>query len=262
MANAAAVFNNQALAAAAVITASSQQQTLPVSNLQTPHVSERWRSASNADYFTVDKGSLVADDTVMVRGMTASVAATARLRLSTSDPASGDVLDTGALASGATAYFDLTYGAFVYLLAAAPSAWRYARFDIADTAASYVEAGVVCIGTRNQFDINFEAGESLGYVDRTRLAQTAGGLTLTWPDNKFRRWSVNFPWIDAAQRYGFVEQMDLLNGKGQNVLMIRDTGSANLARDSIFGLVTDLAPVTLPEVIDIFGKVYNIDERL
>lgn len=261
MANAAVVYSNLVLASATVLTVSSQAGTMPSTNLLTSHVGERWRSASNADSISIDKGSASADDTVAVFGLTLSTAGTVRLRLSNVSAGAGEILDTGALANQATTYFDLDYGAFVYLLAA-PGAWRYAKIDLADASASYVEAGAVLIGTRTLFTYNFAPGQTIGYVDRSRLALTAGGMTLTYPDNYFRRLQMNFPWLSSAQRYGVVEAMQRLNGKHKNVLMMQDTASTNLARDSIFGLVTDLSPVTRPEVIALFGTQFSIDERL
>lgn len=261
MANAAVLYAN--MADTATIGASSQELTMPASTILTPHVSERWRSLTNSSFFVLDLGALKTLDTVMVRGLTMSASGLARLRLSTVDSsgAAGDVLDTGALANQATPYFDLDYGAFVYPLPAAVSA-RYVRFGQSDPASTYVEAGAICVGLRTGFTYNFVPGASLGYVDRSRSTVTSGGQTLIWIDNKYRKLVLNFDWVTSAQRYGLIEAMDRVNGQHSNVLCITDTASTNLARDSIWGLVDNLTPVTIPQVIDIFGKQISISERL
>lgn len=261
MANAAIVHDN--MADDGTITASSQELTMPASTILTEHVSDRWRSLTNNDFFVLDKGNLTVADTVMVRGLTAGATATARLRLSTVDAsgAAGDVIDTGALANQATAYFDLDYGAFVYVLST-PVAFRYVRLDLHDPTATYVEAGAICVGTRTAFTYNFVPGASLGWVDRSRSAPTSGGQTLIWVDNKFRKLVLNFDFVTSAQRYGLIEAMDRVNGQHVNVLCITDTASVNLARDSIWGLVDNLTPVTTPQVIAVFGKQISISERL
>lgn len=261
MANAAALYDN--FADDGTVAASSNTVGLPASNLLTPHVSERWRSATNSDFFVLDLGALQSADTVMVRGLTAGDNATVRLRLSSGDAsgAAGDVFDLGIVANQANANFDLDYGAYVQLLDA-PAAFRYVRFDISDPDASYVEAGAVCVGARTQFTYNFVPGASLGYVDRSRSATTSAGLTLIWVDNSYRQLGLNFDFVTSDQRYGLIEAMDRLNGQRANLLMVVDTESANLARDFIWGLIATLSAVTTPDVIDIFGKQFTINERL
>jgi hypothetical protein len=235
---------------------------MPALNILTPHVSERWRSTSNSAFFTVDKGASDVADTVMVRGLTAGVNSTVRLRLSSTDStgAAGDVLDTGNVSTG-TENFDLDYGAFVYLFDS-PTPWRYMRFDIFDPDSTYVEAGAICAGVRTEFTYNFQAGASVGWVDRSTQTSTAGGQTHIWVDNAYRTVSLNFGTVSEAQRYGLIEECDRVNGIHANVLLILDSDSSNVARDAIWGLVTDLTPVTQPQVIRLFGKTYTVNERL
>lgn len=260
MGNASLVIDNNA--DSGTVGASSQALTMPVQNLKTPHPSERWRSLTNADWFVLDKGSSILADTVMVAGLTAGPNSTLRLRLSTIDSTGvvADVLDSGALASG-DRHFDIEYGTLVYQLSVAAS-WRYLRLDISDPDASFVEAGCVLDGLSEQFVYNFVAGGSFQHVDRSRVSPTSSGMTLTWDDNTFRRIDLSFPLVDSAQRYGVVERLDRVKGRKRNVLLITDTDSDNLPRDSIYGLVTDQTPVTFGPVIDLFGKQLRIDERI
>jgi hypothetical protein len=260
MGSAAIVIDNNA--DAATVGASSQVLTLPVSNLLTPHPSERWRSLTSADFLVLDKGSLISADTVMLCGMTCGANATIRLRLSTIDAsgAAGDILDTGLLSSG-DVHFDVEYGSFVYRLSE-PTSWRYVRFDISDPDATFVEAGCILDGLSTIFDFNFVPGGSIQHVDLSRVAATSSGMTLTWDDSTFRRIDFTFDFVSEDQRYGLVERMDRVIGRKRNVFLMTNPDSTNLPRDSVFGLVTNITPITFGAVIDIFGKQLQIDERI
>lgn len=260
MANAALLTDNHALAG--LVSASGQALAMPASNLLTPHPSERWRSLTRAAFFVLDKGSQRLGDTVMVKGLTLGPNATMRLRLSSvdSDGAAGDVFDSGPVTNG-SANLDRDYFAAVWLLPA-PATWRYTRVDIDDPDAAAVEAGCIVDGLRDSFDYNFAIGSSVQFVDRSRVAMSAAGLSLVWPDNWYRKIDFNFEWVSAEQRYGLVERMDRVNGRRLNVLLIADTASPNLARDSFYGLVSDLTPSTFAQAVEIYGKQLRIDERL
>ncbi|MBR1198818.1 hypothetical protein JQ574_22740 [Bradyrhizobium sp. AUGA SZCCT0158] len=260
MANAALVIDNQA--DGATVGASSQVLVMPASNLLTPHPSERWRSLNSAAYFVLDKGAVISADTVGVFGLTCGTNATIRLRLNSIDVtgAAGDILDTGTLSSGDPS-FDVEYGSLVHR-PPAPDAWRYCRVDIDDPDADFVEAGCIVDGLSESFAYNFAPGSSVQHIDRSRVAPTSSGMTLIWDDNYFRRVDLNFQWVNEAQRYGLVERMDRVCGRRRNVLLMTDTESTNLPRASIYGLVTDITPVTFGAIFDLFGKQLRIDERI
>lgn len=265
MANAALLIDN--VAENAALAASSQVLTMPASNLRTPHPSQRWRSLTAADFVVADKGSAIAADTVLICGLTCGAKAEVRLRLSSIDAtgAAGDILDTGAIATGATA-FDVEYGAFLWLLPAT-AAWRYTRFDITDPDAGYVEAGCLVEGVREAFTYNFAPGDTIQHVDRSRVSPTSSGMTLVWDDNTFRRLNLSINAVTTAQRFGLVERLDRVKGRKRNVLLIIDPDSSNLPRDSIYGLVTDQTPVAFSNAFAVdgqplFGKQLRIDERI
>lgn len=260
MANAAIAYLN--LADSGTVSASSQQVTLPATNVQTPHVEERWRSSVSSAYLIVDLGSVQSIDTVLLRGITVGSSGTAQVRISATDPQVESALlhDSGALSSGSSS-FDVAYDALVRLLST-PVSGRYVRIDLLDSAASYVEAGRLFVGLRTTFDRNFTFGWSIGWADRSVKSKTRGGQTLTWNDNSYRILDVNFDSVSSSQRYGIVESIDRLNGQRTDILFITDPDSTNLPRDSIWGLITDLSPVVQPQLVDIFGRQYKIEERL
>jgi hypothetical protein len=260
MANAALVIENHTLAG--LVAASSQALAMPATNLLTPHPSERWRSLSPTAYFVLDKGSERVADTVFVKGLTAGRNATIRLRLSSTDSTgvAGDVFDSGPVANGSL-NLDVDYYAAAWALPA-PLSWQFTRVDIFDPDADFVEAGCLMDGLREAFNYNFTSGSGIQFVDRSRVATSAAGLSMVWPDNWYRKVDFSFEWVSAAQRYGLIERLDRINGRRMNVLLIVDVDSPNLARDSVFGLVTDLTPNTFAQAVEIFGKQLRIDERL
>jgi hypothetical protein len=261
MANAAIAGGNLV----AAVSATSQELLMAASNLLTPHAEERWRSKSGADAFVCDLGSPKALDTVAVRGVTAGAAATVRVRVSSSDASglAGDLYDSSA---GPAASFDADYDAIVALLAE-PVTGRYVRVDIADPGAAYVEAGVAFVALRWAFTTNFSYGWQVQWVDRSTTQESRGGQTLTWRDNRYRKLQLDFKFVTAAERYGVVERIDRDNGLCDSVLVIIDTASANLARDSILGVSIDVTPVVQPDPVfdgdgPLFSKSYQIKERL
>ena len=257
MANAALVLDNNAEGGR--VTASTQALTTPASNLLTPHPSQRWRSLSGAASLVIDKGTASAGDAVGLFGLTGSSAMTARLRLSSIDAtgAAGDVTDTGALASDGVNFDVLP----------APASYRYLRFALNDAGASFVEAGCILDGLKETFTYNFVPGATVQWVDRSRIAGTSSGKTLSWQDNKFRRANLSFESVTTAQRDGLIERLDRDKGKTKNVLLILDIASSKLARDAIYGLVSDPAPIAFGRALDVagnplFAKQLRIDERI
>lgn len=241
---------------------------MPASNLLTPHTTDRWRSLNNSDYFVLNKGASILSDTFMAGRLTCGPNSTARLRLSSADSsgAAGDVLDTGPIAANVSRYFDAgyegAYNAFVYRLPS-PAAWHYARFELTDPDAAYVEAGFAVDGLSEVFDYNFaKSGSSIQEVDRSRVTPTSAGLTLTWQDNSFRRLDLNFDWVSERQRNGMIARLERVKGRHSNVLLLTNTDETNLPRAAIFGLVTDQTPVSFGAAQKIYGKQLRIDERL
>jgi hypothetical protein len=271
MANAAVLHAN--LADDGTLSVSDEEALMRVAMLQDPHVLRRWRSRTLTPYFVLDLGATASIDTIMLRGMTVTDDCTLRVRISSADAtgAAGDVYDS------ATDYptgiedgddvFDVDYGALLILLPAVLSTGRYVRIDFneAGSGATYVEAGRLGVGVRTAFDINFAPGATVGWIDRSIRAKTRGGQTLVWHDDKHRAVSLNMEWVTSSQRYGLVETMDRVNGQSTDILLVLDTESDNLARDSIWGLVSDLTPVAYTNIYGsdgaIFQKSYQIEER-
>lgn len=259
MGNASLVITNNASNGTA--TASSQELTMPASQVLSVQPSERWRSLSNTAWIVLDKGSAISADTVFLGGLTCGVNSTIRARCSTSDAtgAAGDAYDSTALATGSM-QFDVNYASFIAQLPAAAS-YRYLRFDITDPDATFVEAGCILDGLSEDFVYNFVPGAAIQRTDRSRVEKSSSGKTFSWPDNAFRTVTLSFDFINQTQRYGLIEQLDR-KGLTSNILLMTDTDSSNMPRDSIFGLPTDLAPNTYGPIFGIFSKQLKIEERV
>lgn len=255
------------LADMGAVSASSQEILMPAATLLQTDVERRWRSKSNSSFVVADLLAIRTLDTVLLRGLTVTPQAVFRVRLSTSDAsgAAGDVYDSGEIDSASSA-FDAEYGALAVILSSGLAA-RYVRIDLEDPLATFVEAGRLIICKRTEFEYNFAYGWRVQWIDRSVTQKSRGGQTLVWQDNAYRTLNINLEWVTAAQRYGVVETIDRVNGLHADVLLITDVESENLARDSIFGLVTNLTPVVQPAAVfdaggPLFSKEYVIEERL
>lgn len=245
------------LFSAAAVSASSQLILAPASNLQQPDVTANlWRSVeSGTANIVADFGSSVSIDTIAVMGLTLSAAGSVRFRLSTLDSsgAAGDAYDSGSLPTSTV------YNQVVDLLTS-PASARYLRMDLTDAGADYVEAGRVFAGVSTQFTVNFAYNWTVTRTDRSIVTKTRGGQTQIFRDIIYRTLAVTFEFLSEAERYGIVETIDLTNGLQDDILFIIDPTSTNLSRDSFWGLMTELSPITQAN-FDIFSKSYKLEER-
>ena len=252
MANAAIAYEN--LFDDATLIASSQELLLPASNIQNPHVARKWRATGTADFVVADMGAAVAIDTIGVFGISGD-----EIRVAVSNTDSTG--DTGEVYDSGFETVDTDYASYVNLRAtASPATGRYFRFELA-AAGGVLEIGRIFLGVRTHFPYNFARGWSRGWTDRSIRAKTRGGQTQVSNDVSYRSIDLTFGLISESERYGFVEDIDRVNGQKTDVLFITNPDSANLARDSIWGLMTQLTAVVQP-FPNAFTKQYQIEERL
>lgn len=260
--NAAILATN--LADAGTITCSSAALLTPASRLQNPHIARKWRGISgDTESVVVDLGSVQSIDTVMLRGINLTTAGITRVRTSVADSTgqAGDVYDSGSV----TGAVDEDYENFVNLMTT-PGSCRYVRIDLNEPSATYVEAGRLAVGLRQQLGINFAFGYTERHVDRSREVEGRGGQTFIDPDNSYRIWNVTFDNVSSTERFGLVETLDRLNGIQTDFLFVRDPTSTNLGRDSLWGRVKTIAPISSPQAWlgdePAYSKSYEIYERL
>lgn len=257
-----AYFN---LADAGAWSASSSIPARQASTLQNVHVGRKWRSVTNADAVTCDLGSAQSFDTVALIGVNLSAAGVTRLRVSNTDAsgAAGEVYDSGA----AAARVDPNYGRLIFLLPASVLG-RYVRVDLSDTSLAYIEAGRGVVAVRFQLSINFMPGASDLLNDPAIKSKSRGGQTYIDPasPDPFRTWEFTFDTLSETERFGFVEQVEISKAARSDVLLCRNPSSANLGRDTIWGLLEPTPIVAQAgygnDGLPVYSKVYRVEQRL
>ncbi|WP_099866075.1 hypothetical protein [Pararhizobium haloflavum] len=255
MANACMAFRN--LADGAFLRASSAAPFLPVQLLTDRHVGRKWRSTGNAAALFIDLGEATAVDTVALIGCSMDATGSMRVRASNSNSevTSGVVVD-----ETFDGLCDPEYGYQLGLLGDATAA-RYWRIDLDQPGADYIEAGRLYIGDRYQFGINFQYGWEIRWIDRSRKTKSRGGQTFIDRDNQHRMFNLGFGFLRPDERYGFVEELDRINGAHEDVLFIGDPAADHLGKVSVWGLIEEVSPVSQP-FFRHFAKPYTIEERL
>lgn len=250
------------LADRGAVTASSFAIATPPPVLQSPHVARRWRGvAGAAEYLTIDLFAVKPVDCVALFGLNLSAAGLTRIRLSAGDSSALDGAAYDSDPAGPVAgRVNPRWPALIHLLPA-PVMARYVRIDLQEPGAAFIEAGRIFVGATTQFETNFAYGWSRGYVDRSRTTESRGGQTYVDRDNSYRVLELQFGFVEAAERWGVIEDVDQFNGKHTDVLLITDPTSSELGRDSVWGLMEDVTPVSQPN-LDLYSKTYRIKERL
>lgn len=270
MANAALLYEN--LADDGTVSASSALSSAPATRLQNVHVRRRWKGRlGDSEWVLLDLGASTLVDTICLFGLAGifdgternlSELAIRRVRLSLTDPTgeAGEVYDSDDNDSG-VGFIKEAYAAMVELLDTPVSA-RYVLVDLSEVTAEAIMAGRLVVGLRDQFIYNFFANWSFGYVDLSRRKKSAGGQTFVERDERYRVLTLDFGAIDEDDRYGFIHEMDRINGMSRDILFIIDPESDDITRDTIWGLPPELSRVTQPYMDDIFAKSLSIEERM
>jgi hypothetical protein len=256
------------LADSGTVTASSWIASAPPSTLQNVHRNRRWKGRNGpSEYILVDLGSAQSIDFIGLFGCAGifddtqrnlSETASRQVRVSTVDSngEAGDAYDSAA----ASGFIKEAYGACVTRLAT-PVTGRYVRIDLFETGADAILAGRLVVGLTSAFTYNFSYGWAFGYSDNSRRKKSAGGQTYVDRDDRFRVLNLTFESLAPGDRYSIVHEIDRNNGLTDDIAFIIDPDSDDLTRDTIWGLMTDLAPPTQPNFA-FFSKTYSIEERL
>lgn len=265
MTNAAIAWAN--LADAGTLATSSALTLTPPARLQDPHVARKWRATgAAAEYVIADLGAVVSLDTVALFGTNLTAAGATRIRASTNDASGVSGIAYDSDYGGPTAgRVDPRYAALIHLLPSPVSA-RYVRVDLVEPALPYVEAGRLFVGARSTFSVNFGFDWSRGWVDRSRKTKGRGGQTFLDADNAYRVLELSFDHLSTAERWAVLEEIDRVNGEHADVLLLTDPDSANLGRDSVWGLIDGLSAVKRQRAFKsgfgTYAKSFKIEERL
>lgn len=250
---AAVLYENLADLPTTAVRASSAAPFLPPQLLRDPHIGRKWRGLGNYETLFVDLGEPAEIDTVALVGC--NVIGTMRVRGSATVPDA----EAGLAFDHESASGDLRYG---YQIALLPElrACRYLRIDL-QTSQAPVQAGRLVIGRRHQFSVNFGYGWQMQPVDPSRKVKAAGGSTHIDRKRRYRVLNVTFDHISEAQRWGFVEDLDMRVGGSTDVLMLSHPLEVNHGQRAIWGLMPEPTP-TAESFFQNFSKTYTIEERL
>ena len=218
---------------AGTILASSSLVLTPPSVLQDPHVARKWRGRlGESEYLTIDLGSVQQIDTVMLCGLNLTAAGVTRLRVSVADTSAqdGSEYDSGAAAGRV----DPIYGTLLFLLPA-PVSGRYLRVDLNEPGADYIEAGRLFVSVRHVLEFGISFGPNYRRIDRSGETESDGGQDYIDENNSRRCWTMNIPLMSAAFAFDVWDELDRVCGIRNDFLIIRDTSSAQLGRDTLWG---------------------------
>jgi hypothetical protein len=268
LANSAVAFSNLVDLLDTEIEANNWVLQAPPTNLVNPHVGKKWRDNATSTFVLASTSASNSIDTIMLAGVAGTVVGanpTFRVRLSTADPsgAAGNAHDSGSIIG--TPYFNADYGLFVYLLNAPVSA-RYTRVDITLGLTDYIEAGRMFVGLRNSFGINFQTPWTRTPVRSSVSVVGLGGQTFVDPRRGYWQIGAHFDFLSVAEREGFIEDIAnaiVIDGH-LDMLWIKDTASANLSRDCIWGYLASDLNTTQNIYIEpaVFSAEFNIRQRL
>lgn len=246
---------------AALISTDSELDSLPASNVQQGHVSQRWHTAAGVKsaYLLLDMGSAVACQLLGLMGTNLTSAATLRVRASDADPdaLTSLLIDSGTLSSTAKTGYGQSYHDLTATTA------RYWRIDIADaTVADNLQIGRLFLGPRWAPSVNQEFGWSVQVRDPSIVDRAYGGQrhANVKPQQRVLQFSLAF--MDEAEMYGNAFALARAAGIVGDVLAVHDTlGGTYIAEQSVFGCLTDVQPL-VHENYGIFRNKFTIEETL
>lgn len=246
--------------AAAALVASSEQASLPGSNVQNVHLSRKWQTAAGVKSasLTLDLGNALSCSILAVLGTNFSSAATRRLRASTADPTAvaGDLYDSGSAAAGVKAGYGALYLGFNAVAA------RYWRLDLADaTLTDNMAVGRVFLGPSWTPGEAQEWGWGVTPLDESKRTESYGRQTYSDVRPQRRVLQFNLSWNSEADMYGNAFAMARAQGIVKDVLVVPNIDGAYLSEQSVFGLVSASQPVAQAKLKN-YSQKFTINERL
>jgi hypothetical protein len=226
---------------AAVLAASSEVPDLPIGNLQSQHLSTKWRSAGSLSVsWTADMVTAMPVDAIGVFGANFTAAAQWRIRLSSSAAHAGDLYDSGLIAMNPEIRVDrrkpsapISKSQALHLIAAAVTA-RYLKIDFVDSGLAYLEAGLAWVGKLWQPAQNFSYGQAPAFQDPSTTTKAVAGNAYTDLRPQYKTDTFTFPLLTEAEAQT-VLQMDNAVGTALNLLWVRDPSAANMNKTAVLG---------------------------
>lgn len=229
------------------ITASAAAAGLGPEQMQNEHgaTSTAWQTPAGTTtaHFVLDAGASVEWGALGLHNSNLTPAATVRWRLG-SDPAFATATYDGGTLSGTVA---AGYRQSVHVLPAAVTA-RYLRCDIADPTnpEGLIRVAQLFAGAVRRPERNFGFESSFSRTAEVPAGRTRGGQV--FPDFRWseRAWSIALPSLAQADVWPLVQELQRTAETGGNVLFVPFPAGADIARDAVFGLLSNASPVSWP----------------
>jgi len=244
----------------AALTASSEQASLPGSNVKQPHLSRKWYTASavKSAALTLDLGSSTSCGLLAVLGTNLTSAATLRLRASNADPTAvaGDLLDTGTVSANVKDGYGAVYKSFNAVAA------RYWRLDLTDNSVSdNLRVGRLFLGPKWAPSAGMLYGWAPAVNDPSKIAKSYGGQSYADVRPQFRALQFELSYMNEAEMYGNAFALARAKGVVSDVLAIPFEAGTYISEQAVWGLCTAQQPL-IQQAVRIFRQKFQIEERL
>jgi len=237
----------------------SQLASLPGTNVQQPHLSLKWTTASGVttSYIVFDLLSSLSCALLAVLGTTLTAAATMRLRASDANAGAvpGDLYDSGVIAAGVKDGYGAIYKAFAAVAA------RYWRLDLTDASlAAGLQVGRVFLGPSWAPSVGPEYGWAVTAKDASKVGESYGGQSYPEIRPQARVLEFTLTWETEAAMYDNAFALARANGVVKDVLAIRDINGAYLSEQSVWGLCSASKPIS-HRTSQSYQQQFTIKER-
>lgn len=246
----------QNLAELALITAETAYPSLPASLLHSDHIAQKWRSQTVPTWMVAQLDTGRDIDVVALIGCNATADTVMRVRIGDDPTFTTWTYDSGDMAGPV----DPRYAQLIHILPALVNG-LYVRIDADDPSLAYFQAGRLFIGAGVRPAINFSYGAPRGFGSLSRRSQSRGGQIYIDIGPSYRTASLSFAALSDEEDDGWVADLDRINGVNVDVLVCWNEQSANLGKDTIFGLVKTPTD-RVRQAFDRNSKTYSVEERL
>jgi hypothetical protein len=237
-------YNN--LIDAATLSGGSWNGALPLANLKSRYLSKVARSANDdaaSTLVNIDLGSAKAVQAFgAIKTNLSASGATYRLRGSTVSDFLTSVYDSGTVSANAHTP-DLILGL------PSPVTARYWRLELSDTANAdgFIQIGRLFIGPALAPADNYSKGAELGYVSRTGVQQSLGGVDHFDIRAGRRLFTFALDWLTEAEAHNQALELQRLCDIHGEVLLIRDPADTTYNQQRHFlGRLQQLSPIKNP----------------
>jgi hypothetical protein len=242
------------------ISASSSVSSLPAVHVKDFDIQKIWRASALSASLTVDIGSTLTLEVVAAINTNSTQSSTFQVRASVTDPAA---LSSLTYDSGPLGGVDPVYSNFIHFLPTQVS-YRYLRMDITNTT-NNPEVGRWMSGqayapSRHQSLIS--PPESI-WRDPSRRTYSLGQNVFVDVLSPQRGYRFTLRGLTDAEKISNIDELNRLRSTNKDILICIDDQSANLGRDSIWGLLEQPARAErMPGSVNTWNVEIEIYERL